>query len=284
MQEPLDLDASRLPATALSMSLRRRTILLFTMATRHSLFSLIALSGILRIILISNNFRNSFIFANAYRDEIVFCYPEPGFIVANRALIWNYKNGVGGVLTEADVNYVYGALGAIESASPEQWDQGTATWEQYDGSWSQISRRRVVLCSGTDPAASPPRPQKFYLFDDSTTTTYDGTPYIGIMQRENLSLVGRKRTGEWIVDFEKRKMMRRLWIRATGGPITVRVGFTEQMNSTISWTSPQSFTPNTQQYLDVFGSGRAVSVEFSSTMPYKVLSYKLEGEIIGEGM
>jgi hypothetical protein len=41
----------------------------------------------------TNNFRNSFIFANPFRDEVIFCYPEAGFLNPNRALIWNYKNG-----------------------------------------------------------------------------------------------------------------------------------------------------------------------------------------------
>jgi hypothetical protein len=222
------------------------------------------------------NYRNSFIFANPFRDEVVFCYPEPGFTHPNRALVWNYKNGQMGVFTEADVNYRNAAQGQIETASPEQWDQGTTTWDDFDGAWSNLSRRRIVLC-GTEQS-------KFYAFDDPTIITNDGAPFTGRIQRENLSLLGRKRNGEWIVDFEKRKMLRRLWIRAVGGPIDVRVGFTEQMNGAVSWTPAQSFTPLTQHWVDFFGSGRAVSVEFSAQVPFRVLSYKLEGEAVGEGI
>jgi hypothetical protein len=224
----------------------------------------------------TNNFRNSFIFANPFRDEVIFCYPEAGFLNPNRALIWNYKNGEKGVLSEADVNYRNATIGQIESASAETWADGTSTWADFDGPWSQVSRRRVVLC-GTDQT-------KFYAYDDPTTTTNDGVPYTGTVMRENLALLGRKRNGEWIVDFEKRKLLRRLWIRAVGGPIAVRVGFTEQMNGAISWTTAQSFTPISQHWVDVFGSGRAVSVEFSAPVPFKVLSYKLEGDAIGEGI
>lgn len=222
------------------------------------------------------NYRNAFVFSNPYRDEMVFCYPETGFIHPNRGLVWNYKNGQFGVLTEIEVNFRNAAHGQIETGVPEQWDQGTSLWSDFDGAWSNLSRRRVILC-GTDD-------EKFYGFDDPTTTTHDGTLYTGTIQRENLALLGRKRTGEWIVDFEKRKMLRRLWIRATGGPINVRVGFTEQMGGTISWTAPQSFSPATQHWVDFFGSGRAVSVEFSSQLPFKLLSYKLEGEAVGEGI
>jgi hypothetical protein len=224
----------------------------------------------------SQNFRNSFLFSNPYRNEMVFCYPEPGFIQPNRGLMWNYSNGQMGVFTEVDVNYRNAAYGQIETASAETWDGGTTTWADFDGSWSQISRRRVILC-GTDQ-------QKFFAFDDPTTTTFDGVPFMGKIQRESLGLLGRKRNGDWIVDFEKRKMLKRLWIRATGGPIAVRIGFSEQMGGLTSWSAPQNFTSTQQQYLDFFGSGRAVSVEFAATVPFKVLSYKLDGEQIGDGM
>lgn len=222
------------------------------------------------------NYRNAFLFSNPYRDEMVFCYPEPGSTHPNRALVWNYKNGQFGVLTETDVNFRNAAHGQIETSSPETWAGGTSTWGDFDGSWSDLSRRRVILCV-TDE-------EHFHAYDDSTTTTNDGIPFTGIVQRENLALLGRKRNNEWIVDFEKRKMLRRLWVRAKGGPINVRVGFTEQMGGMISWTPTQIFNPNTQHWVDFFGSGRAVSVEFSAQVPFKVLSYKLEGEAVGEGI
>lgn len=223
----------------------------------------------------TNNYRNSFMFSNPYRNEIVFCYPEQGFLQPNRGLLWNYSDGGKGVITEVDVNYRNAAYGQLETDAGETWDGGTTDWKDYDGPWSQISRRRVILC-GTDQS-------KFYAFDDITTSTNDGVPFTGTVQREGIALLGRKRNGDWIVDFEKRKLMRRLWIRSTGGPIAVRVGFIENQGGMTAWTNPQNFMPN-QHYVDVFGSGRAVSVEFASQSPFKVLSYKLEGEPIGEGL
>lgn len=224
----------------------------------------------------SDNYKNSFMFTNPFRDEAVFCYPEPGFIQPNRALIWNYKRGEKGVLTEADVNFRNATIGQIESASPEAWDDGSDTWDDPTGPWSLLSRRRVVVC-GTDDT-------KFFSYDDEATQTNDGNPFTGRIQRENIALVGRKRNGEWIVDFEKRKMFRRLWIRATGGPFNVRVGFTEQMNGATTWTTTQTFNPATQHWIDVFGSGRAIGVEFNADVPFRILSYKFDGELIGDGM
>lgn len=220
------------------------------------------------------NYINSFIYTNPFRDEIVFCWPESGQTHPNRALIWSYKLGQIGVLTEADVNYRNAATGPVEVSAGELWSEGSNAWDVLDGPWSTLLRRRVVLC-GT--AAT-----KFYVLDSGLTN--DGTDFTGKFQREGLSLVGRKRNNEWIVDFEKRKMLRRVWVRATGGPINVRIGFQEVPGGATTWTPAQSFNPATQNFLDVFGSGRAVSIEFGADVPFKVLSYKLDGEVIGEGI
>ena len=219
------------------------------------------------------NYINSFIFINPYRDEIVFCFPEKGHTYPNRAMIWNYRLGKNGSITEADVNYRNAAIGVVESSSGLAWnDPPDSQWNLDLEQWSTQERRKVVLC-GTDAS-------KFYSLD--TGITNDGVDFEGKVVRESLALVGRKRTGEWIVDWQKRKMVRRLWVRATGGPIAVRVGFQEQENGVTTWTPAQTFNVTTQQYLDVFGSGRAVGIEFSSYGYFKILSYKLEGELIGD--
>src|SRR5512139_1645358 len=71
------------------------------------------------------NYVNSFIFTNPVRDEVVFCYPEPGFVNPNRAIIWNYRIGQRGAITEADVNYRFAQMGPIEPDSGETWATGT---------------------------------------------------------------------------------------------------------------------------------------------------------------
>lgn len=219
------------------------------------------------------NYLNSFMFVNPFRDEIIFCWPEAGRVNPNRAIMWNYKLGKDGPITEADVDYRNAAIGTAETSSGTQWDDPPAsTWDSETEPWSILTRRKVIVC-GTDAS-------KFYAFDSGLTN--DGVAFEANMQRESIALVGRKRTGEWIVDWQKRKLMRRLWVRATGGPIQVRVGFQEQENGTTSWTVAQTFNPASQHYLDVFGSGRAVGIEFAATIPFKVLSYKLEGELIGD--
>lgn len=215
-------------------------------------------------------YRNSFVFANPFTGEMFFCYPETGATHPNRAIIWNSK--IGGALTEADVNYRWASAGPVETGSPETWDAGANAWDVDDGPWSTLLRRRVILC-GTDAV-------KFFELDKGVNR--DGVTFNATLQRENISVVGRKRNGEWIVDFSKRKMLNRVWIRAQGGPINVRIGFLEQEEGPIAWSLAQVFDPSTMHYVDQFGSGRAVSIEFSSIFHFKILSYKLVGDIIGE--
>ena len=219
------------------------------------------------------NYINSFIFVNPFRDEIVFCWPEIGMTNPNRAIIWNYKLGKDGVITEADVNYRNAAIGTVETSSGTLWDDPPDTeWDEELEPWSLQTRRKVIVCA-TDAS-------KFQAFD--TGIDIDGVSFEGKVQREGIALIGRKRTGEWIVDYQKRKMVRRVWIRSTGGPINVRVGFQEQENGPTSWTPAQSFNSETQHWIDVFGSGKTVGVEFSAELPFKVLSYKIEGEVSGD--
>jgi hypothetical protein len=216
-------------------------------------------------------FKNAFVFSNARSSEMIFCYPESGNTNPNKALIWNYRRNV---MTEKDVNYRWAASGPIETGTGETWDTGTSTWETSDGAWSTLLRRRVILC-GTDAT-------KF--FDMDAGSTRDGVAFTGTLQRVGIALAGRKRNGDWIVDWSKRKQLNRVWIRATGGSINVRIGFQEQENGGVSWSAAKVFDPAADHFVDHFGSGRAVSIEFSSESHFKILSYKLEGDVIGSGM
>lgn len=219
----------------------------------------------------SSNYLNCFMFTNPIFNEVWFCFPEDGQTQATRALIWSYKEGKFGAISEAPINFRNAASGVIETASSDLWSTVSSTWVTAEGPWSQSIRRKVVLC-GTDAT-------KFYLLDSGTTN--DGVAINGTLQREGLALIGRKRNGEWIVDFQRQKIVRRVWIKASGGPFNVRVGFQSTVDGNVSWSALTSFDPSTQKWVDIVGSGVAVSVEFSGSVPFRVAGYKMEGELGG---
>ena len=177
-----------------------------------------------------------------------------------------------GALSEAAVNFRNASSGVIEAASDATWASVTGTWDTITGPWSQSTRREIVLCA-TDAT-------KFLQLDSGTQN--NGVDFTGTLQRTGLALVGKKRTGEWIADFTRRKQCNRLHIKATGGPINVRVGFQALPEGTITWSVAQSFNPVTDRWIDVAGSGQAVAVEFSAAAPFRVMGYKPEIELIGD--
>lgn len=204
----------------------------------------------------TDNFNNSFMFENPDFNEIWFCFPESGSTHPNRAVVWNYKQGRLGVLTEArNFSFRNAAVGNIENPTTETWDSVSGSWNDSEGQWSDVERRRVVACSPDDT--------KFFKLDE--TNQRDGVNFDATVQRTGLSVVGRKRNGEWVVDHEAFKFVRRLWPRLSGSTVRVRVGFQNTLEGAVSWGDFINFDPSVDLTVDFIGSGRAVAVEFSST-------------------
>lgn len=213
-----------------------------------------------------SNYNNSFIYTDPFNNEVVFCYPESGETNPTKGLAWNYRTGNKGAISEYDINFRNVASGTIEDAADDVWSGVSGTWSTYVGPWAQNSRRKLVACA-TDLT-------KFLQLDSSTT--FDGTSFSGTLQREGLGVVGRKRNGEWIVDFARQKQINRVWIKATGGPINVRIGFAALPGGTVTWSTTRSFDPTTQKYIDVAAAGKAIAIEFTAAVPFHVSGYKLE--------
>lgn len=219
------------------------------------------------------NYRNSFMFTNPSKDEIWFCYPDATATNPNRAIIWNYREGVDrGAITETEIDFRNATVGNIEGVSGATWTTVVGTWLSYSGPWSTSRRRRTLICA-TDAT-------KFRILDQGSSN--DGAVYTATLRREGLGLEGRKRNGEWIVDFASQKLVTRLWIKAEGGPLSVKLGMQETPSGAISWSAPQTFNPANMLFLDFAMSGKAIAIEFETTTnaPWFLHGYKLELEVI----
>lgn len=223
----------------------------------------------------SSNYVNSFMFTNPLYNEMWFCYPTSGNEFPDAALILNYSDPENWVVTEANgITFRHAAVGLIESPNDEEWeDNPNEEWDEDTGPWSEVQRRRVVL-AGT--AAT-----KLYNLDKGTTR--DTVEFSGTLRREGLSVLGRKRSGEWIVDHQIRKLFQRLWPKVQGGPISVRTGASETVNGGVSWGASTAFDPATEVTADVPPvSGRALSVEFSGSESWRIDGYKMQLEKLGQ--
>lgn len=223
----------------------------------------------------TNNYKNSFLMANPLASEVWLCYPTVGNTEPNKALIWNYsEGGEQGVISYADgITFRNGEVGNIEGDSNELWSDGTDEWDEDTGQWSEFSRRRVLL-AGTDAT-------KFYILDRGATR--DGVSFTQTLQREGISVIGRKRNGQWIVDHRSRKMLQRLWPKITGSPVNIRLGRQELVDGPIEWHDAVAFDPTLGRAADNEPvSGAALGVEFSSSSKsWRIDGYKMDVANLG---
>lgn len=214
------------------------------------------------------NYRTSFMMIYPLKNEAWFCYPETGNSFPNRAIIYNYLNDR---ITEGDCDWRAASQGVIQTSDSETWNSTSGTWDEDLQAWSNSARRKVVLAR---TAVS-----EFALLDDGTTR--DGVVFTGTLQRTGLGIIGRKRTGEWIEDFQQRKLVTRLWPKVSGGAVSIRVGSHAVPDGAITWSAAQVFDPATQLFVDFIVEGAAIALEISGTTPFKVDGYKIEMELTG---
>lgn len=218
----------------------------------------------------ATNYLNSFCHVDPEFNEVWFCYPENGQVHPNRAVVLNVLTGA---ITEADVAYRNTGVGTLVGGVDEVWDAGSDTWDTETGTWDTLARRRLVLC---DPANTR-------FLQNNKGLLRAGLSYNSRVQRVGLALLGKKRSGEWIVDHEVVKFVDRLWPKIRGGPIQVRIGFQDTVDGPISWREFESFDPTTMMTADFAGSGRAVAVDFYSdqAVDWKIDGYKINVKPIG---
>lgn len=218
------------------------------------------------------NYRNCFMFANPAKDEIGFAFPESGATNPSRAVVWNYREGELGALSERAIDFRNAAAGTVETATDETWDDDTGTWDETNEGWATLNRRKVVTAN-TDVT-------KFAAMDTGNDNL--GAPIVGTLQRVGIAVDGKKRNGEWIVNPYSRKVLRRVWLKMSGGPVQVRVGFQASVEGPVTWRPAKSFNPATQRYVDFMGNGAAISIEISGSAPWRLEGYALEGDVSGE--
>lgn len=215
----------------------------------------------------STHFSSSFIFDNPTYKEVWFCYPGSGATYPDRALIMNYSDPRSWPVSEADgITFRNAVVGAVESPSEELWSDGTDIWNDDTGPWSELLRRRVIAC-GTDAT-------KFYNLDSGVTR--DGTVFNGTLQRIALGLIGKKRDGSPIVDFQRQKLIKRIGPKVQGTPVTIRFGAQQTVDGPIQWGATTTYDPATQKFCDPeWKSGNTVGFEIVGSS-WRMDGYKVE--------
>lgn len=211
----------------------------------------------------------TFCFANPKQDEIWVCFPADGSVEPNAAFIWNMRDNTWTGLEE--INFRGATVGPAEEKTTT-WSGVTGTWSTITGPWSTLDWTAVVVSS--------PSESKLGLLNLGFARFSD--TIVASLQREGLALIGQSRSREPIVDYKRRKLVTRLWLKAEG-KFEIRLGAQETVDAVVSWSDWQTFDADTDMYLDFTANGRAIGIEFRSvdSFDFSLIGYKIELRLLG---
>lgn len=226
-----------------------------------------------------NNYVNSFVLDNRAQDEAWFCYPENGETNPSMACIWNYKENT---ITFREFIGTSAATGPVESTSSETWATVSGTWDaQGANKWQDASRRKVII---SDQANT-------LLQQLEGADNFNGTSFSTVLERVGLAVIGTDRQGQPIVDYNKRKMITRVWPQVTGGPVLVQIGGADTPNpADVVWQDGVIFDPDDGvRFCDPAGDGAPMNavynaIRFSSVddEPWMLEGYGVDVEVLSE--
>lgn len=224
----------------------------------------------------TTNYDRSFCVHNISERECWACFPLVGSTWPNIALVWNYDDDTL-TLRELD-NYSFIAPGQIPLiVTGDVWDNDDQVWDADTSRWDELThppfiRRLLAL-----------KPDVSKLFHLDLTDQFDGADFTASVERTGLDVIGFK-GGEYIRSREHRRIIQRVFIQAHGGPIDVQIGTTGAFGDGIAWSVPQTFDPETQEYLDFGLHTQLWGIRFSSTgsSEWHIISFEVEIEPVGE--
>lgn len=222
--------------------------------------------------------KRSFMYVDEKNSEAWYCIPEPGSVWPNIAIVWNFRDSTIGI-RELPLGTSLIASGVVTDTS-SVWNEDSEFWDDDSSVWDQVTFRTSFF----NPVSSSPLLNKIMQLD--VGQQFDGVDYTSYLERTDIALVGQDRlTGNFKADLENRKLLKRIWPKMKPGSssITVTVGTQDKVGGSVTWATPQTFDPSTQQYLDnsVAGLLLAVRMESSVQGEYSIEGFDLEIEIVG---
>ena len=225
----------------------------------------------------NDNVNNAFVALNRIQNEVWICFPIKGSTYANVALTWSFTDNAWGVRTLPDVAYATAGIISDPIDFPLTWDDyqtNADTWDTYSGTgetweqafvnrttWADVSvqwddinvnwNRETFPDSYWGVLMAAPVTTELYAVDAEISTL---TSYV---RRDSL-------------DFglpNEVKTVRRIYprVQASGGTeILVRLGYQETPDQQVQWTRDVPFIVGTDTKVDLFATGRYISVQMTS--------------------
>lgn len=197
----------------------------------------------------------SFVVPHYAKGEIWYCYPKGSSTWCNEALVFNYNNNTWTIRTLPQTTHI--TAGFVDITALGIWtDYSSTPWSTAAFVWG-ASSYNTNLWSLT---MAVPSDNTLHYLDGDDSLTDNGSMMDCILERENLEL------GPPV---EQIKTIRRIWPRidlySTSDPvIRIEVGTQIRKGDPITWQGPYNFNVVTDDKIDVFATGRYLSIRFST--------------------
>lgn len=216
---------------------------------------------------ISSTYRDRcFVSKNPFLHEAYIFYPAgQESTTCNKALVFNWVDGTVSFRSFSSINCAaYGPYSLTSDVSNNPWSGVSETWAAYASTWNNFAnlsdRPGLILGSAN---------LKLYTVDSAFTD--DGAAITSYMERKGLSL-GMP---------EKMKLVRGLRPRVrgeSGKTIYFKVGCQSDPFEEPQWTDPVPFTIGQTVAIDLFCTGRYISVRVESgdALTWRLDSYDID--------
>ena len=199
-----------------------------------------------------DTYRTSFVVSHPTQSEVWVCVPETGSPHPNIAAVWDRNTDSWGIRSLFPETTYIGRGIIPDTGVDPTWDGDAQAWDLDDTRWNQSTFNPTDdgLLQGDEPGLQ-------LIQVDEGLTHHDGSDIEGRIGKDSMPFD----------DLHSRKICTALWpyvIADQAVELTVRVGFQDRYSDPIRWLPEQTFNPATDERVPLIGTGRYISVHFSS--------------------
>lgn len=222
-------------------------------------------------------------------QEIWLCFPQTGASLITNALVWNWDTNSWSVRDLPNIRSVAVSY-PIGQKTSDSWNYETSlNWNSetdltWEANFIQLQTDSKVRYGSIEGTVDSPLCDILEL--SKTNYKFDATDYRSFLERTGIIFQAKNARGEPQGD-ARYALLQSIWPKIDaeiGDIVSIYVAATENLNETLSWQDPVSFTIGTDEKIDLFISGRyfAIRIEATNSFVWSISSYELEYSILGE--